>query len=89
MGPVSTIKTLLHQIACFYKRFYGALDTFFEKVHSTNQSMESSYKGAECIAKRGKSFMPLYNAIFHQHTNIHFDIKFYKLALWKSYVSDS
>ena len=47
---------------------------FKKVVRRTNQSTESSYKVAECIAKREKSFTPLYNAIFLRHANIHFDI---------------
>ena len=55
---------------------------FKKVVCSANQSTESSNKVAESIAKSGKSFTPLHNAIFYGHANMYFDIEFYKLAPW-------
>ena len=31
---------------------------------------------------------PIYNAIFHRHANVYFDIEFYNLEHWKENVAD-
>ena len=78
------VQMILRRIKVLKRQFLVAKTEWHFKrvVRSANQSTESSNKVAESIAKRGKSFTPLHNAIFYGHANIYFGIKFYKLAHW-------
>ena len=64
----------LNLIVETYPVWWKTKQYFKKVVRSTNQSTENSYKVAECIAKREKSFTLLYNAIFYRHANLYFDI---------------